>query len=90
MPKGQKKILQCLLCSEGYSKPAVFAGKYFIDSGICIECYKKMQNQPASISCFGKLPKGRDFGYSSKHPVCSSICLDRIACATFISKIKHS
>lgn len=91
MPRGEKKVFECVLCADGHSAHSACAGKYFIESGVCIDCYKAMQKKPASISCFGKLPVGKSFGFSSSNPVCSSICPDRTACALFVDKLKsHS
>ena len=90
MPRGEKKIFECVICSDTFSMHSLSAGEYFVQSGVCKDCYEKMQKKPASVSCFGKLPNGRMFGYTSSNPVCSTICPDRGACLVFISKLKNS
>ena len=86
--KGEKKLVECLLCLEKHSKRSILKGGYHIDSGICDDCYKKMQRQSQSVSCFGKLPTKKLHGYNAKNIVCATICPDRIACAQYVLKLK--
>lgn len=88
MPKGEKKLVECLLCNERYSKHSIIEGGFYLESGVCKSCYNKMQLQSQTLSCFGKLPSKKLHGYNSENIVCSSICPDRVACAQYISKLK--
>lgn len=89
MPRGEKTIAECLLCRNRFSRHSIDTGGYFVVSGICLDCYKKMQAQPATVSCFGKLPTLKTFGYIPDNLACQSICPDRLACARFVSKLKR-
>ena len=89
MPKGEKKLFECLLCFNRYSRHSFDTGGFYVSSGVCADCYKKMQKQPIEISCFGKLPVLKKHGYDADNIACSTICPDRQACAHFVSKLQR-
>lgn len=87
MPRGYAKLFECLLCTDKFSLTDADKGRYFIETAICRDCYEKMQRSSAEVSCFGKMPTTKTFGYSRKHVVCRMLCPDKNICSQFV-KIK--
>jgi hypothetical protein len=88
MPRGEKRSFECLLCKVKYSKHSVEEGDFYVATSICKSCYRRMQELPASVSCFGKLPSKGFHGYNSHNLVCSSVCPDRRVCLHFTTNRK--
>jgi len=73
--------VECILCRRSFTEVDILGYRYFIESGICEQCYKKMQALPASISCFGKNGK---HGYDPISRECKQLCPDRKVCPMFL------
>ena len=88
-------LLECLLCGCLHSRADIVAGRYWIETLVCSECYAKMQQKPHQLSCFGK-PTWANFnslkpllGYSPKSRECKQMCPDRHVCAHIIQGKKE-
>jgi len=77
-----KKLLWCLLCSQKFSVEDVQAGKYVIETGICMGCYKDLQK--SITTCFGKTTTGKRWGYDEETVECSRFCPDKEVCRSFV------
>lgn len=88
----KNEVIPCILCGGKFSEEDVKKGAYFVSTMVCKVCYEAMQNQPHSISCFGKLTvkQGRHtaYGYDSEAPECSGECPDRFICRVFVKQIR--
>lgn len=85
----KKPTLPCLLCSTRYSELDVTAGDFFVSTMICRSCYEKLQQQPYTVSCFGKPNKvsGQTvtaFGFDPKARECKFECPDRSICRALV------
>lgn len=81
-------IFECLLCPAKYSLRDAEKGRYFIETRVCLKCYRKGQVADRKVWCFGKKQKKNRKGYSVKNIVCSAICPDRNICKQFV-KLKR-
>jgi len=77
-----KTLLWCFQCDRRFSILDVQEGHYFADTGICRECYGKMQKNPGT--CFGKKTEGRRLGYDETTIECKEFCPDKDACQKFV------
>jgi hypothetical protein len=59
-------------------------GRYWIETGICKDCYFRLQRSSVEISCFGKAPTTKTFGYDRKHIACNLLCPDKTVCPQFV------
>lgn len=90
MSDGQP-LFECVLCGQRFSEHDVYRRRYFPSTQVCRRCYKKGQESPHVVWCFGKPqvigPAGKvlDYGYDSSSPECNEYCPDRFLCAQFIS-----
>ena len=71
--------IDCVLCQLPFTLEDVRKKNFFLDSGVCYACYKKMFKLPSDISCFGK-------EYSPLAFECKQLCPDRKICPLFQSK----
>lgn len=83
-------VLQCVECFGKYSAEDVKQGLFFATTMVCKECYLARQNQPHSLSCFGKTTLAKNgrivgLGYDISAPECSGECPDRFICRAFLS-----
>jgi len=90
----QKKLMQCVLCSELYSEYDVIQLRFFPDTGVCFDCYEDMKEQKYENYCFGKgtlttaIGNGRQalaLGYEPGNENCDHLCPDRKYCPLFLS-----
>lgn len=80
------RALECILCSQRYSREDILSGMYQLETFICSPCYAKMQRAPYEVSCFGKtcgyIPhlNKRLYGYKEDAVECRDVCPDRNIC----------
>jgi hypothetical protein len=67
-------MFSCLICNSRYELEDVKAGLYFVSTGVCLTCYRKLAK--SDNTCFGKL-------YRARALPCKSECPDRVVCRVF-------
>ena len=75
-------VLPCLRCNRRFGKRDVEVGAFYASTMICGDCYRKGQQSPLAVWCFGKVDAKR--GYNPDARECSSECPDREICKEFI------
>ncbi len=85
--KDTTRVLECVVCTERYSREDVLSGLYQITTKVCSLCYERMQASPHKVNCFGKsdvilLDGTRLRGYSRTSHECQNLCPDRALCAS--------
>lgn len=71
--------IECVKCERPFTEEDVKLLNYFVESGLCYECSKKLYKLSDEVSCFGKL-------HSSTARECRFICPDRKICPLFFTK----
>ncbi len=85
-----QKPLECTLCKRRYGTDAVADRRFIPSTCVCALCYRKLQGNLHSASCFGKptviLAGGkRLLGYDPACEECQYICPDRRVCALVLT-----
>ena len=71
--------IECVKCEKLFTEDDIKNLNYFVESGLCFDCSRKLYKLPEEVSCFGKL-------YSSTARECRFICPDRKICPLFFTK----
>ncbi len=82
-------LLECLLCQDKFSEDAVPKKEFYLETLICKKCYKRAQELPAKVWCFGKLHRRGSPGFSEGNVACQTLCPDRVICRRFINVKEH-
>jgi hypothetical protein len=87
-----QKSLECLRCTERYSKKDILEGRYWLETLICSKCYMNMQRAPHSVSCFGKpsvmiSDVKKIQGFDLEMIECRELCPDRKICEKIMLSI---
>ena len=87
--QGLAKVLECTLCSTGFSLVDVEAGRFFPSTGVCRSCYVVGQKTSRKVWCFGKRDLKRNGkvvlkAFNSEAIECTTHCPDREICQMFI------
>ena len=80
----KKELLWCLVCDEKFLLEDIEIKRYRAETGICTECYGKMQRN--ENLCFGKQNTKGIWGYDESTLECSTFCPDRNVCKDFVSE----
>ena len=75
-------MFSCILCPERYTEEDVKQGRYFVSTGVCVVCYKRMSMN--KLKCFGK-----EKMYDSSSIICGQVCQDSVICKMFIKHKKE-
>lgn len=78
----RKGLLACRLCSKLFSAEEVLAGKFEPETGICLGCYQKLQEEVGT--CFGKRTVGKRLGYEEGTIECREFCPDKTVCKQLV------
>jgi len=79
--------IQCALCEQQFSVSQL--SQLALSTMVCGACYKTMQQQPISVSCFGKIsvyrfmegkPVQVQRGFHPQAAECNEWCPDRRIC----------
>lgn len=85
MPRGEAKLLECVVCSAEYTIRDVQKERYFPQTRVCRKCYKKMTSSHPKIWCFGKVASSKLPGYSLDNEICQKVCPDKTICEMFVN-----
>lgn len=79
-----KILLVCRLCAKMFSVREMLEGGLEPETGICRECYRKLQMETGT--CFGKKTVGKRLGYDEEAVECREFCPDKRLCKSFVEK----